>query len=428
MNKKLEILEIVEKGFAIISLVFYSSGPLPLILSHGMGEGLVDITPDPTDYSSLQRLFFISYFVTFSLLIFRWKRTLYVVSKEWTISLLIPIALASIMWSFVPTQTQPRAFALIGTSCFGLYLAAQYSIREQLKLLGWSFFAIIIMSFLMAIIIPDYGTMPIGIHAGAWRGIYVHKNVLGRMMTIGGMVFLILAMNAKEQKWLPWIGLGLSIWLLILSKSSSSIINFITIFAIVPIYSILRWRYEILIPTVIALITLGGSLSVWFSQNASTVLGSIGKDATLTGRTDIWPLIIEMIGKQPWLGYGYSAFWNSWDSPGAYVWYAARWTPPNAHNGLLDLWLDLGLLGVLVFMTGFVTTCVRGLVWLRIDRSWDSFWTLLYLTYLVLANLSESSLLNRNDIFWVLYVSVSFSLATVRLNQDKALNQPFTSN
>ncbi len=177
----------------------------------------------------------------------------------------------------------------------------------------------------------------------------------------------------------------------------------------------------LMIPTVITTITLGGGLSLWFNANANSILGTIGKDATLTGRTDMWPYIIDMIAKEPWLGYGYSAFWQDWNSPGAAVWYAARWTPPNAHNGLLDLWLDLGLVGVLAFGIGMVIVIVRGFRWFRLDQSWSSFWPILCPTYLTLANVSESFFLNFNDLFWVLYVSVAFSLARVSFRQPKIL-------
>jgi exopolysaccharide production protein ExoQ len=418
MNKKLEI---AEWSFAILSIMFYSGGPLPVILSGGHSEGLGDSAADPTNYSALIALFFLNYLVTIGLLIFRWKRSLYVVSKEWTIWLLIGIAFASIMWSFNLKLTPNRSIELAGSTLFGFYLAARYSIREQLKLLAWTFAMIIILSFFMAIVTPAYGTMSAGVHAGAWRGIYTHKNWFGRMMTIGGIVFLILAMDEKQQKWWYWMGFGCSFWLLLLSRSSSSILNCVTVFALIPIYSIFRWRYLILLPTVIAVVAFSSSLSLWFNENAATVLGSIGKDATLTGRTDMWPSIIEMIAKEPWLGYGYSAFWNDWNSPGATVWYAAKWTPPNAHNGLLDLWLDLGLLGVVVFAISFVIVLLRGLAWFRIDKSWQSFWPILFPTYLMLANVSESSLLNFNEIFWVLYVSVAFSLATVDLRTNKVL-------
>ena len=167
--------------------------------------------------------------------------------------------------------------------------------------------------------------------------------------------------------------------------------------------------------------TIGSSLMLWFNENSTTLLGSIGKDATLTGRTDMWPYIIEMIAKQPWIGYGYNGFWSDWNSPGATVWYAAKWTAPNAHNGVLDLLLQLGLLGLVVFAIGYGLCLIRGVVWLRIDKSWLSFWPILYLTQLTLSNVSETFLLNFNDLFWVLYVSIAFSLATVDLNSQKVL-------
>ena len=167
MNKKLEF---VERAFTVLSLIFYSGGPLPLILSKGSGEGLNDPTPDPTDYSSLQAMFFLNYFITLVLLLTRWKKSAYVITKEWTIWVLMIICLASTMWSFIPNQTRARSIALVGTSLFGLYLSSRYNIRDQLKLLAWCFAGIILMSFMMVFLVPDYGTMPIGLHAGSWRG------------------------------------------------------------------------------------------------------------------------------------------------------------------------------------------------------------------------------------------------------------------
>jgi exopolysaccharide production protein ExoQ len=417
------LFQITEYGFTILSLIFYSSGPLPLILSGGAGQGIEDVSPDPTDYSILQALFFCNYLITLVLLILRWKKATYVLTKDWTIGLLMGIALASLMWSSIPKITQVRSIALVGTSLFGLYLASRYTIRQQLKLLGGSFAIVILLSFLFAVLLPKFGIMPSGVHAGAWRGIYVHKNMLGKMMAIGATVFLLLAMDARSNRWMPWLGLGLSMTLLFLSKSSSAIGNFLTMFALIPVYNTLRWRYQLLVPAIVAVITSGSMLSLWLSANAKVLLESIGKDVTLTGRSEMWPFIIEMIQKQPWLGYGYNGFWNDWDSPGAYVWYAAKWTPPNSHNGFLDLWLELGLLGIIVFAIGFGINLLRGLQLFRLDRSWQSFWTLLYLTFIILANLGESSLLNRNDLCWLLYVAVSFSLAIATTDSPK-ISQP----
>jgi exopolysaccharide production protein ExoQ len=77
-----------------------------------------------------------------------------------------------------------------------------------------------------------------------------------------------------------------------------------------------------------------------------------------------------------------------------------------------------------VFVAGFAQALAKGLIWIRHNQTGESIWFLLYLTNLVLANLSESSLLNRNDIFWLLYVSMSFSLV---MTATKTSNIPIES-
>jgi exopolysaccharide production protein ExoQ len=281
----------------------------------------------------------------------------------------------------------------------------------------WAFGTILVLTLLFAVAIPKFGIMG-GVHAGAWRGIYVHKNVFGKVMVLSAMIFWLQATNAKQKRWLPWIGLGLSVCYLLLAKSTTSLINLITLFTLITIYQTFRWRYHLMIPAVITIVTVGGSLSLWMTSNAATLLGAFNKDTTLTGRANMWPYIWDMVEKQPWLGYGYSGFWQGWDSPAAYVWTAVQWRPPNAHNGLLDMLLELGILGVSLFLLGFWTTLIRGLAWLRLSKSSEGFWPLLYLTYMVLANLGESSLMERNDIFWVLYVAVALSLGSTKLTMQ----------
>jgi exopolysaccharide production protein ExoQ len=408
-----------ERVFVILSIIFYTGGPLPLLLSGGYGEGIDEDVVLSVDYTLQQTIFFINYIISLLLLTIRWKKAIYTLSKDRQIWILMLIALISVIWSFDPQLTRPRSIALVGTSVFGLYVASRFSMREQLKLLGWSFAIIICLSFLFAILIPHYGTMDAGPHAGALRGIFLHKNVLGKIIGIGAIVFLLLGMDAKEKRWWPWAGLGLSFCLLFLSRSSSAMINFWTTIALIPIFQAFRWRYLIMVPALIGTIAFGGGLSLYLNQNASVLLGSIGKDPTLTGRTEMWPHIMDMIWKQPWLGYGYSAFWNDWNSPGAYVWYAARWTPPNSHNGFLDLWLDFGLVGLVIFGIGLLQTLMRGLNRLRIDKYWTSYWVILYLTYLILGNITESSLVARNDIFWLLYITASLSLAIASFKTDE---------
>ncbi|OLT58873.1 O-antigen ligase family protein [Moorena bouillonii] len=401
-----KLLAFFEPIFTTVSLVLYSGGVLTVILSGGRSEGDVIQEFD----SSLSRLLFVLiYLVTFFLLTLRWKKVLYVLSKDRWLSLLVGIAVVSIFWSSEPTTTINRAVALIGTTLFGVYLASRYTIKEQLEMLGWAFGVAVLLSFMFIVALPKYGIMG-GVHAGTWRGIYVHKNVLGKVMVPSAVVFLLLAIRGKKNNLLFWGGFGFSVILLLFTTSKTALVSLIIMLLSLYLYRMLRWRYDLLIPTIFAMTTFGGSVLIWLLDNADALLGAIGKDATLTGRTELWPFVLDMIEKQPWLGYGYGSFWNGFNGESAYVWRAVLWPAPNAHNGLLDLWLALGILGVSIYLIGFSFSLLRAIAWLRVSKTSENLWPLLFLTYTVLANITETSVMIQNNIFWVLYTSVALSV------------------
>ncbi|NEO77006.1 MAG: O-antigen ligase family protein [Moorea sp. SIO4G3] len=401
-----KLLAFFEPIFTTVSLVLYSGGVLTVILSGGRSEGDVIQEFD----SSLSRLLFVLiYLVTFFLLTLRWKKVLYLLSKDRWLSLLVGIAVVSVLWSSEPTTTINRAVALIGTTLFGVYLASRYTMKEQLEMLGWAFGVAILLSFMFIVALPKYGIMG-GVHAGTWRGIYVHKNVLGKVMVPSAVVFLLLAIRGKKNNLLLWGGFGFAVILLLFTTSKTALVSLIIMLFSLYLYRMLRWRYDLLIPAIFAMTTFGGSVLIWLLDNADALLGAIGKDATLTGRTELWPFVLDMIDKQPWLGYGYGSFWNGFNGESAYVWRAVLWPAPNAHNGLLDLWLALGILGVSIYLIGFSFSLLRAIAWLRVSKTSENLWPLLFLTYTVLANITETSVMIQNNIFWVLYTSVALSV------------------
>jgi O-antigen ligase len=111
-----------------------------------------------------------------------------------------------------------------------------------------------------------------------------------------------------------------------------------------------------------------------------------------------------MILRQPWLGYGYGGFWLGETGPSAAFWAAVGWKTPHSHNGFIDLALDLGLVGLFALVVALVTAFVRAIGRARTARTADAVAPLMFLAYTVLYNLSESSLLRHNTIFWVLYI------------------------
>ncbi len=265
------------------------------------------------------------------------------------------------------------------------------------------------MCFLFAFIFPQYGIGGPG-EVSAWRGIYHTKNVLGKRFFLSAAICLFLAITTRENRWFSWLGYVISLLLILLSRSTTSLGNFIIITgACLIYYRVLRLKYKMMIPILTFIGTLSVAFYVWFVNEADAVLGTVGKDTTLTGRTELWPAVIEMIAKKPWLGYGYGAFWLDGNSESTTIVQTVQWNAPNAHNGFLDLWLGLGLLGLLVFLVGFIANLLRAIYLIRLDETYVNVWLLIYLTFIIFSNLTETTLVDQNSIEWILYVAVVFS-------------------
>jgi exopolysaccharide production protein ExoQ len=401
-----------EKGFAVLVLLLFSGALLPFLWL----EGGTFTEPDASSGDPrVQVVWMIIYLVTFFLLATRWQYAVQVAARHMLLWVLVGIALISVLWSDVPEITLRQGVALIGTTAFGLYFAARYKMSEQLRLLGWALAIAAVLSLVFALALPSYGVQS-DIDGQGWRGIYSHKNTLGSIMALSTMVFLLLALTSRKRRWVAGAGLILSFGLVILSNSVSGLVVCVLLSALLPVYRALRWRITLAVPFLISAWLLGGGVVMWGLYNAETILGALGRDITLTGRTNLWPLVITMISQRPWLGYGYSGFWEA--DKGAYFSFALNgFQPTSAHNGFLDLWLQLGLLGVLVFVLSFLLAFLRAAAWARLSKATEGLWPLMYLTFMLLHSMSESSILIRNDIYWTLYAAVVLSLPA---RQDSA--------
>ncbi|MGF1479260.1 MAG: O-antigen ligase family protein [Cyanophyceae cyanobacterium] len=447
-----KLLKFSEQGFTVISLLLFSGGPLSVLLKGGDSPG--DGREAPSSFLSIQIVFLLLYVVTAVLLSKRWKQILNLLVKEKYVALLVGLAVVSVLWSSSPSFTLRRSIALAGTTFFGLYFATRYRLRKQLHLLGWTFGIAIVLSFLFALFLPEYGIMGGSFHAGTWRGIYSHKNGLGRVMVLSASVFLLLATDAKNR-FLLWCGLSLSLVLLVLSTSKGALASGIVVLATLALHWILRRRYAAAITSAIAAAMVSACLVIQVSanvyipliinsavadlQNASSITSPLsappdtgasevkpasGEEiaplqkrprrvtaenlTTLTGRTKLWPRVLDITKERPWLGYGYNGFWKVTEESRELQANVGEFAK-NSHNGLLELWLDLGLVGVAIFICSFVSFLGRWVKNARAMQSPIALWPLTYSLSLVLINLTASDLLERNNIFWLLYVGVVFS-------------------
>ena len=411
------VLRIFEFVFSMLSLVHMSNAIVPLVLTRGANEGDgVDISS--FDLSVNAKISILIYLMTWMLLALRWKRILSALSYNKFLWLLMGIVCFSYFWSINPSQTLRFAIYAVGTTSFGLYLATRYTLSQQMDLLGWTYGLLLIISILLAVAVPSYGLMG-GVHEGALRGVFTHKNQFGAFMAPGGVIFWLNAIRGQKYSWIYWGLLVLSCGAMIMSQSTTAIGTFAVMLMLCIIYRIFRWRYEIMVSAILAVTMVGFVALIIIAGyiGSDSLLSSVGKDTTLSGRTDIWRYVWDKVQLRPWFGYGLAAFWNGFDGPSGYIQLAMKIPVIYAHNGFLDIWLSIGLVGLSTFLVSFLNTIRQSLALLRKTNIPEGFWPLLFLTYILLSNLTEGTIANLSSSFWAIYAAISYSLAIAKNDQ-----------
>jgi O-antigen ligase len=110
--------------------------------------------------------------------------------------------------------------------------------------------------------------------------------------------------------------------------------------------------------------------------------------------------------QHPWLGFGFGSFWHGTQGPSLVILNAVRWNVAQSHNGFLDLVLDIGFVGLAVFLVGYGIACYRACQLLRNHASMGFLWPLVFLVFLLVYNFTESGLLFQNSLFLALYAAV----------------------
>jgi exopolysaccharide production protein ExoQ len=317
---------------------------------------------------------------------------------------------ASTLWSDAAAMTIRRATALLATTILGVYVAERFTLKQQMKMLLLSISCIAFLSLAAGILFPKIAIMSGIDTAGAWRGIVGHKNMLGRLMAISIVLCFI---SSALRKW-KFVILPVSALLLILSHSGTAILSIGVLLICLPAIWLLRQSKKVLIiggsffsVAMIVLITYGYFHA---GEIAFAILDKLGKTSTLSGRGPLWFLCLKYISQRPWLGYGYNAFWLGADGQySSQIWKILGWEVPHAHNGFLQLCLDVGIIGLALFSILYIIALIRSVNSVTRARTRESMWGLVFLIFLLLANISETALLSGNSTFWILFVSVIYS-------------------
>lgn len=324
------------------------------------------------------------------------------------------ICILSVTWSIYPTLTiEGIVQTLLQVAAFGLYFVSRFNPKHQLYILACALGITVMVNLLYAIALPSVGRHVGDKFDGAWKGFYENKNEFSGKMVWSLAVFYMLSFKNTNPLVMKIARVGIIICpvLILLSTSKTALVLFVVLLSGVAIWRKYSWQGRRTILTLdIALLSLiflvGGVVSQWVG-----IVSSLGKDPTLSGRTDIWIGAIAQINQRPLLGYGFSAFWTEDNPaalrigdnlhPGFYTYHA--------HNGLLDILLDIGWLGLIVFMLGFISTWILALKYAYKPDSPGDSWPLAVMILVTIYNTTESTFLTDN-INWLFYVLAFLSV------------------
>ena len=294
---------------------------------------------------------------------------------------------------------------------FALYFAMRFSLKDQVKLVAWAFAIGALLSIVFALAIPDIGIHRLD-HPGAWKGIYDYKNTFGSMMVLSSLAFFLLPIDKPIHRLYQWAGFGLSLILMLLSTSKTSLVLSILLVLILSFYRNFRWRGKVSVIFLDIGILILGCVSLIVFGEWVTILSGLGKDPTLTGRTPMWGVALTQLQERPWLGFGRNAFWAGGSKYALAAGQAVsqNFIPPHAHNGFIDLALDVGLLGFSLFLISFAIAYFWALKQAYAARNSEDIWPLAVLMFLAMNNITESYLLRLANIYWVLYITIALSV------------------
>ena len=396
------MLKAIEKVFNVAMLFYMTSALLSFVFgdpgSAGRAEGNV---PE----FALQLAF---YAVAFCFIAKHWRTVLRATWHAKWIVALVAIAVASSAWSHDPLFTLRRSIVLLATTVYGIYFGGRFTVNEQLRLLSWTFALVVCSSLFMVIFLPQYG-LDHGNFIGAWRGAFLQKNLCARAMVLAALVFYFVRPPAVS--WIRWVGVAASLCLIAASRSATGAIMVIVIIAVLIFLRNAKLNLTALVPIVNGIGTLVIALAFLIWMEKSPLLALVGKNPTLTGRTDLWSAVLVSILRHPWLGYGFNAFWAGLQGGSSSLLLSVGWYMGHSHNGFLDLTLDLGLLGLATFAVGYLVLSKRALQIVRRVPGPASYWLCAFMCLMVLYNLDDGAILKQNDIFWVLYTSTAVNIS-----------------
>jgi hypothetical protein len=293
---------------------------------------------------------------------FQWRDF---VARNSALTCFLAFALLSVAWSDFPLATFKKWFRDAGVYMVVLVVLSDprpvEAVRIVLRRVGY---LQVPLSIVLIKYYPNLGKLFSAWGGQDYTGVSTTKNMLGALCLVSGIFFFWDTITLWHQRsdvrvrrviLVNIAFIGMTLWLLNVSDSRTSTLCLaIGCLVIAAAHCNLGRRHpswvkavapvSFLLYLVLALgFDMGGQMSE-----------AVGKSATVSDRTHIWQVLLS-VPVNPLLGTGYQSFWLG--ERVQWVW--ARLdgdTVLSTHNGYLQIYLDLGLIGLFLLCTFLIAT------------------------------------------------------------------------
>ena len=293
------------------------------------------------------------------------------------------LIVVSIFWSDYPTATLAGWAATFSVAFFAIFLATVIDLETMLRtfgvalrwILGLSLlFEFVVSAFIRHPVLPlfvDYSRLDkippafywsrdLLFHGGQIQGIQGNSNLLALSALLALIVFAVQWVSGTASKvWLAfWIVVAVAT--MALTRSSTVLIAL----AAVILVGVFLWLVRSTSGARRGIVYAGGVVvalaiaAVGIFANGA-VLKLLGKSADFTHRTEIWQRVLPLANERPAAGWGWTGWWAPWVEPFKHLAVFKGVTYLQAHDAWIDIYFQLGVIGLIVFGLLVLTTLGR---------------------------------------------------------------------
>jgi O-antigen ligase len=302
-------------------------------------------------------------------LIVRHARAWELVRANPVVVLYFVYCLASVTWSPFPAVAFKRWMKAVGDPVMILVVLTDVQPVEAVKRLFLRVGAILMPASIYMIRYSELGRGydPDGHPMNT--GVTTNKNTLGLLTFIVGLSVLWSIWTLLRDKEDPNRGrrllarfalLGVVMVVLIMAQSATAVACFMMGSALIALSTreTIRSRPAVFHVVMVTFALAGGGFMLF--GGTEMVLGALGRDSNLTGRTEIWRIVMSL-AQHPYIGTGFESFWNAAIKTVRMQEGFIYRNLNSSHNGYIELYLNLGLIGVsmvvLILVAGYLRAC-----------------------------------------------------------------------